>query len=288
MMASSEDFIFSGAGELLFHYKWGDPKYLSVSTIGLTVQPGSVGNTGRNIACDETVATPLVSKKQMAKMDFASLSSTIDGNGEILYGPARKSRSDPNQMEVVAIFKNFADRNVKEFFPAGTSIPDPPNYRQEVDLILIRCDANKFAITKTEFWDASNRLVRFVFGDPAVGVRLSEFVPGSPFAAMQEIVCQKGYAGVGFRLVEDKGLIVAAEVFEGSPAAKAGVVANDIVSHIDNEPVSGLTLQQIIEKVRGPEGTKVLLKISRKGSDSFELLIPREIVKMKSVEGAPK
>lgn len=80
----------------------------------------------------------------------------------------------------------------------------------------------------------------------------------------------------------------AAEVFEGSPAAKAGVVANDTVSHIDNEPVSGLTLQQIVEKIRGSEGTKVLLKILRKGSDPTELSITREIVKIKPGEGASK
>jgi hypothetical protein len=288
MMASSEDFIFNGAGELLFHYKWGDPKYLRISTIGFTIQPGSVSYTGRSIACNETVATPLVSKKQMAKMDFASLSSSTDGNGEILYGPPQKGRSDPNQMEVVGIFKNFADRNVKDFFPAGTSIPDPPNYRQEVDLILIRCEANKFAITKTEFWDASNRLVRIVFSDPAVSVKFSEFIPNSPFAAMQEIFCQKGYAGVGLRLAEDKGSIVVTEVFEGSPAAKAGVSASDVISRVDNEPVSGLTLKQIVEKLRGPEGTKVLIKILKKGSDPIEVSMTREIVELKSVEGSPK
>jgi hypothetical protein len=191
-------------------------------------------------------------------------------------------------MEVVGIFKNFADRNVKDFFPAGTSIPDPPNYRQEVDLILIRCEANKFAITKTEFWDASNRLVRIVFSDPAVSVKFSEFIPNSPFAAMQEIFCQKGYAGVGLRLAEDKGSIVVTEVFEGSPAAKAGVSASDVISRVDNEPVSGLTLKQIVEKLRGPEGTKVLIKILKKGSDPIEVSMTREIVELKSVEGSPK
>ena len=247
-----------------------------------------MGYTGRNIACNETIATPLVSKKQMTKMDFTSLSSSTDGTGEILYAPAQKSRSDPNQMEVVGIFKNFADHNVKDYFPAGASIPDPPNYRQEVDLILIRCDANKFAITKTEFWDASNRLVRIVFSDPAVSVKFSEFIPNSPFAAMQEIFCQKGYAGVGLRLADDKGSIVVTEVFEGSPAAKAGVAVNDIVSQIDDEPMGGLTLQQVVEKLRGPEGTKIRLKISRKGSDPIEVSMTREIVKVKSVEGASK
>jgi hypothetical protein len=287
-MASSEDFIFNEAGELLFHYKWGDPKYLSIAKVGFAVQPGSVGYTGRNIACNETGATPLVSKKQMAKMDFTSLSSTTDGNGEILYGSVQKSRSDPDQVEAVTIFKNFVDHNVKDFFPAGTSIWDPPNYRYEVDLMLIRCDSTKFVIIKTEFWDSSNRLVRSTFSDPAVPIKYNEFLPMSPIGAMQEIFCQKGYAGVGLRVAEDKGSIVVMEVFDGSPAAKAGVVAGDIISEVDGESVSGLTTQQIVEKTRGQEGTKVVVKIIKTGSDPIEVSMTREIVKRKSAEGASK
>jgi hypothetical protein len=287
-MASAEDFIFNGAGELLFHYKRSDPKYLNLSTVGYSIKPGTVGQMARIIACDETFSTPLASKKQMANMAFTSLSSTLDGSGEIFYGPPQRSRSDPNQIEVVVVFDNHTDRNVSDYFPPGTSIPNPPNYRQEVDLVLLRCDANRSAMTRTEHWDASNRLVRMQLLEPTISANFSEFVPGSPFANMQEIFCQKGYAGIGLRLVEDKGSIIVAEVFEGSPAAKAGVVANDVVSHIDSEPVSGLTLQQVIEKIRGPEGTKVRLKIQRKDSDPIDWSITREIVKMKSVEGASK
>jgi Caspase domain/PDZ domain len=289
IMASTEDFIFNAAGELLFHYKWGDPRYLKISTVGFAVEPGTIGYTARNIACNETLGTPLVSKKQMAGMNFTSLSSTEDGTGEIFYEPAQRNRSDPNQIEVIIVFKNFSDRNVKEFFPEGMSIPDPPNYRQEVDRVLIKCDTNKYVITKTEFWDASNHLVRMSVGDPSATLKFSEFGPGSPSAALQDIFCQNDYAGIGVRLADDKGSIVAAEVFEGSPAAKAGVAANDIVSHIDNEPVSGLTPQKVTEKIRGPANTKVVLRIVRKGqNDPVELSITREIVKRKSVEGVRK
>jgi uncharacterized caspase-like protein len=287
-MASAEDFVFNEAGELLFHYKWGDPKYLKISTVGFAIQPGSIGQTGRTMTCDATLNTPMVSKKQMAKKDFTSLSSMLDGNGEILYAPPRRSRSDPNQLEIITIFKNFADRNVKELFSEGVSIPDPPNYREEVDLILLRCDSNKFAITRTEHWDASNRLVRMGFVDPA-HVNFSEVEPTSPAAAMQEMFCKKGYAGIGIRLADDQGSVVAAEIFEGSPAARAGIAVNDIISQIDNESLSGLTPQQVTERIRGPEGTKILLKVLRKGQDSpIEFSLTRAIVTVKSVEGGSK
>jgi hypothetical protein len=51
-MASAEDFIFNAAGELLFHYKWGDPANLKIATLGFEIKTGSVGQTGRSIACD--------------------------------------------------------------------------------------------------------------------------------------------------------------------------------------------------------------------------------------------
>jgi len=286
-MLLAEDSIFNAAGELLFHYKWGDPKYLKISTMGFEVQPGSVGYAGRAIACDEGLSTPLVSKKQMAKMDFTLLSSMADGNGEILYQPPR-DRRDPNQLEIVHVFKNFADRNVKDFFPEGVVIPDPPNFREEVDLILIRCDSNQFAITRIEHWDASNRLVRMQFVDPA-HVKFSEVGPASSAAVMQDMYCKKGYAGAGIRFTENKGSIVAKEIFPGSPAEIAGIAVNDTLVQIDNEPTTALTLQQITEKVRGPEGTKVSLKMLREGRDGpLEFSLTRAIVNAKSAEGAPK
>ena len=287
-MALAEDFIFNAAGELLFHYKFADPKYLKIFTVGFDIQPGSVGQTGRTIVCDATLSTPLVSKKQLAKVDFTSLSSTPDGNAEILYAPPSKSRSDPDQLEIIIVFKNLIDHNVKDFFPQGVSIPDPPNYRQEVDLISIKCDSNKFALTRTEHWDASNRLVRMQFVNPAQ-ITFSEIQPNSSAAALQEIYCQKAYAGVGIRLSANKDSIIVAELFAGSPAAKAGIAANDIISQIDNEPVAGLTVEQVTEKVRGPEGTKVLLKVLRQGQDDpIEFSLTRAIVNVTSAEGGSK
>jgi Caspase domain/PDZ domain len=289
MMASTEDFIFNEAGALLFHYKWGDPNYLNISTVGFAVNPGSVGNSGRDIACDATLSTPLVSKKQILNMSFTSLSSTTSGDGEIFYTPARKVQADPNQLEITVVLNYLSDHNVKDFFPQGTSIPDPPSFRQEVDRILISCDTNRVLINKTEYWDASQQLVRMAFTESSSKPKPSDIAPSSFFAALKDILCQKAYAGVGIRLAEENGSTVVAEIIGGSPAEKAGIAANDIMFQIDHEPVSGLTLQQITEKVRGPEGTTISLKMLRKGQDSpVEFLLTRAIVNAKSVEGASK
>ena len=49
-MATAEDSIFDKSGNLLYHFKWADPQYLNLS-IGIALAPGSVGSSGRNIAC---------------------------------------------------------------------------------------------------------------------------------------------------------------------------------------------------------------------------------------------
>ena len=288
MMASTEDFLFNEAGGLLFHYKWGDPKYLNISAIGFSVVPGSIGYSGRSFTCDPALSTPLVSKKQMEEMSFTSLSSSLGGDGEIFYLPPRQGRDNPSEFEITIILRYLADHNVLDFLP-GTSIPNPPNFRTEVDQVQVRCDANTFTIRRSEYWDSSNRLVRIGFIDPSAKGPISEIHSGSTFAALEDIFCQKGYAGVGMRLADSQGSIVAAEIFEGSPAERAGVIANDIITQIDNEPVSGLTLQQIIGLLRGHEGTKVLLKMLRKGQHTpIEFSLTRAIVNMKSVEGGSK
>jgi carboxyl-terminal processing protease len=156
--------------------------------------------------------------------------------------------------------------------------------------LLLKCDENKFATVKVELWSAANELVRIQALDPTVPVTFSEFKELSPFASLQEIICENGYAGLGLRLALDNNSIKVAEVFDGSPAGRAGIRANDIISQINDKPVDGLTLQQVIEQTRGPASTKVALTILREGRNNpLELTITREIIKIQSIqEGSSK
>ena len=52
-------------------------------------------------------------------------------------------------------------------------------------------------------------------------------------------------------------------------------MANDIITHIDQEPVQGLTLDEAVAKMRGPVSTKIKLTVMRKGQD-IEVSITRE------------
>jgi uncharacterized caspase-like protein len=281
-MAIAENSVFNQSGDLIYHYKWGDPQYLNIS-IGVAVQKGTVASVGRNISCHAEINTPLASKKQIAQMEFKSLSSTLTGDGEIFYAQSQSKQDSRDQCQktVVAVLKNNEDHNVKDFFQPGTEIADPPNYRTEVDRILIKCDEDKFAIVKTEFWNASNQLVRLSVVDPDVAVQFSEIKELSPFKTLQQITCGTRYVGLGIRFKLDNGAVHVAEVFNGSPAEKVGIKVDDIITLIDNEPVSELTQEQIMTKIRGPANTKIVLTILRDGRDKpIELIATRENVKM--------
>jgi carboxyl-terminal processing protease len=92
------------------------------------------------------------------------------------------------------------------------------------------------------------------------------------------------FGGLGIEVTMEEGLIKVVAAIDETPAAKAGILANDIITHVDEEPVHGLTLNQAVEKMRGPEGTKVKLRIMRKGQDKpLEVAIARARIQVRSV-----
>jgi len=92
------------------------------------------------------------------------------------------------------------------------------------------------------------------------------------------------FGGLGIEVTMEDGLIKVVAPIDDTPAAKAGIMANDILTHLDDEPVQGLTLNQAVEKMRGPVNTKIRLKITRKGQDKpIEVTIVREIITVRAV-----
>jgi len=82
----------------------------------------------------------------------------------------------------------------------------------------------------------------------------------------------------------EDGLVKVVTPIDDTPAAKAGIQANDVITHLDDEQVQGLTLNQAVEKMRGPVNTKIRLKIMRKGQDkAIEVSITRDVIRVRSV-----
>jgi hypothetical protein len=77
------------------------------------------------------------------------------------------------------------------------------------------------------------------------------------------------------------GLLKVLSVIEDAPAAKAGVLANDIITHLDGEATRGMTNSQALEKMRGPVYTAIRLRIAREGHNlPIELTLVRAGVQL--------
>jgi len=97
------------------------------------------------------------------------------------------------------------------------------------------------------------------------------------------------FGGLGIEVTMEDALIKVVAPIDDTPAAKAGVMANDIITHLDDSAVQGLTLSQAVDKMRGPVNTKIKLTIVRKGSDKpIEVMIVRDIIRVKSVRSHPE
>ena len=111
----------------------------------------------------------------------------------------------------------------------------------------------------------------------------SSYMDAKSFRDMQ-VQTRGEFGGLGIEVTMEDGLIKVVSPIDETPAAKAGVMANDIISHIDDEPVQGLTLNQAVDKMRGPVNTKIKLRIMRKGQDTpIEMSLTREVIRVRSV-----
>ena len=92
------------------------------------------------------------------------------------------------------------------------------------------------------------------------------------------------FDGLGLEITSENGLIKVISAIDETPAAQAGIVGSDIITHIDDEPVDGLNVNQVADKLRGPASTKVKLTIRRRDHDKpIEMVITRAVVRVISV-----
>src|SRR5580704_16528673 len=106
----------------------------------------------------------------------------------------------------------------------------------------------------------------------------SSYMDPKSFRDMQ-VQTRGVFGGLGIEVTMEDGLLKVVAPIDDTPAAKAGVMANDIITQLDDEAVQGLTLNQAVDKMRGPVNTKIKLTIMRKGSDKpIEVSIMRDVI----------
>ena len=93
------------------------------------------------------------------------------------------------------------------------------------------------------------------------------------------------FGGLGLEVTMENGVVKVVSPIDDTPGAKAGLLANDLITHIDNEQIVGLTLEQAVEKMRGPVNTPITLTIVRKGvDDPFDVKVMRDIIHINPVK----
>jgi len=126
--------------------------------------------------------------------------------------------------------------------------------------------------------------------ESAINGMLSALDPHSSYLSPKnyrdmQVQTRGEFGGLGIEVTMENGVVKVVSPIDDTPAAKAGLLANDLITHLDNEQIVGLTLEQAVEKMRGPVKTPITLTIVRKGVDEpFDVKVVRDIIRINAVK----
>ena len=124
--------------------------------------------------------------------------------------------------------------------------------------------------------------------ESAINGILSSLDPHSSFLNAESLedmkVQTKGeFGGLGIEVTMENGFVKVISPIDNTPAYKAGVKAGDYITHLDKKSVVGLTLNEAVNKMRGPVGSKLKITIGRKDTEPFDITIKRDVIKITSI-----
>jgi carboxyl-terminal processing protease len=112
----------------------------------------------------------------------------------------------------------------------------------------------------------------------------SSYMDPKDFADMQ-VQTRGEFGGLGLEVTQEEGIVKVVSPIDDTPAARAGIKAGDYISDIDGMSVQGIPLNDAVEKMRGPSGSRVTLTIVRKGERKpFDVTLTRAVIKIANVK----
>ncbi len=111
----------------------------------------------------------------------------------------------------------------------------------------------------------------------------SSYMNPKSFGDMQ-VQVQGEFGGLGIEVTMENGLVKVVSPIDDTPAAKAGLKPGDLIVAIDGEPVAGMSLNDAVEKMRGPVNSDIKLVIRRGSTQPFTITLKRAIIKVASVK----
>ena len=110
----------------------------------------------------------------------------------------------------------------------------------------------------------------------------SSYMDAKMYGDMQ-ITTKGQFGGIGIEVTQEDGLIKVISPIDGTPAARAGIKTGDRIAGIDGTSIAGLPLNEAIDKMRGPAGSKITLTLLREGEKKpFDVTLVRAIVSVDS------
>jgi len=124
--------------------------------------------------------------------------------------------------------------------------------------------------------------------ESAINGMLSSLDPHSSYMSPKsyqdmQVQTRGEFGGLGIEVTMEGGYVKVVSPIDDTPAFRAGVKPGDVITHLDNESVQGLTLAEAVDRMRGKVDSDIVLTIRRTGRDAFDLTITRAIIKIQSV-----
>lgn len=179
---------------------------------------------------------------------------------------------------------------------------DWKNYKPQFSIVNNEPPSSLGTVDMAQFWDVWNKLDTMYYNkqvlDPqkmlngaitgmvqSLGDPFTMYLPPVQNTDFQQQLAGQ-FDGIGAELgLKDKQIVVIAPL-DGSPAQKAGIKAGDAIVKVGDTSTQGWSLQQAVDKIRGPKGTPVVLGVIHKGSTEVaSISITRDVITVKSVLG---
>ena len=110
----------------------------------------------------------------------------------------------------------------------------------------------------------------------------SSYLNAKNFREMQ-VQSRGEIGGLGIEVTMESGLVKVVSPIDDTPAHRAGLKSGDLITHLDNEAVLGLTLSEAVERMRGPPDTDIMLTVRRADREPFDVTITRAVIRIRSV-----
>lgn len=112
----------------------------------------------------------------------------------------------------------------------------------------------------------------------------SAYLSAESFSDMQ-VQTRGEFGGLGIEVTMEDQVVKVVAPIDDTPADRAGVMANDLITHLDGEQIVGMTLEDAVKKMRGPVNTPIILTVVRKGQDEpLEIKIVRDVIRINPVK----